>query len=53
MEFEARQYLDTGQDDQELHSKMGQLKHDTAAFGSPLLFPAVQPVRNQAPAEAD
>lgn len=46
-------YLDTGKDHQEFQSEVRQLKHDAAALSAPLLLPAVQPVGNQAPAEAD
>ena len=45
-------YLDTRKDDKQLEGKVGQLKHDTAAFSPPLLLPAVQPIRNETPAEA-
>lgn len=46
-------YLDTWEDHQEFQSKVRQLKHDAAALSAPLLLPAVQPVGDQAPAEAD
>jgi len=47
------EYLDTREDHQQLQSKVRQLKHNTAAFSTPLLLPAVEPVGNQAPTEAD
>jgi len=47
------EYLDTREDHKQLQSKVRQLKHYTAAFSTPLLLPAVEPVGNQAPTEAD
>lgn len=46
-------YLNTREYDEQLHGKVWQLEHDAAAFSTPLLLPAVEPVGNQAPAEAD
>ena len=45
--------LNTGQDDEQLDRKMGQLEHHRAAFGPPGLLPVVQPVGDQAPADGD
>ena len=46
-------YLNTREYNQQFHGKVWQLKHDAAAFSTPLLLPAVEPVGDQAPAEAD
>ncbi len=52
-EIGVSEYLDTREDHKQLQSKVRQLKHYTAAFSTPLLLPAVEPVGNQAPTEAD
>ena len=46
-------YLDAREHDKQFHRKVWQLKHDAAALSTPLLFPAVEPVGDQAPAETD
>lgn len=46
-------HLDAWQHEKELHSKVGELKHHGAALGAPLLLPVVEPVGDEAPADAD
>lgn len=44
--------LDAGQDDEELDGEMRELKHHRGAFCTPLLLPVVEPVGDEAPADA-
>eukprot|EP00955_Chlamydomonas_euryale_P055815 356225-Chlamydomonas_euryale.AAC.13 len=46
-------HLHAWKDDEQLDSKVWQLKHHATALSAPLLLPVVQPVWNQAPADAD
>jgi hypothetical protein len=47
------QDLYTWQYDDELNCKLWQLKRHAAALRAPLLLPGVEPVRDEAPADAD
>ena len=46
-------HLNAREHHQELDCKVGQLKHHAAALSAPLLLPVVQPVGDEAPADAD
>ena len=48
-----RAYLNTREDNKQLQGKVWKLKHNATALSAPLLLPAVQPVGDEAPAEAD